>query len=223
MSVMSRLAAMAVAAVVGFAGASAQAMSFRVLSVENAVACRPKCPAVIVAQGEIVANSDREFIDFVRQNLGKSPRNIVLIHSPGGSVHGALKLGLTWRQLGTTVIVARPSSDGGGPGATSTDGLAAARCLSACTFAIMGAKTRIIPAQSMVGVHQTHTIQYEREIGENSTLTKLMGSNRDSELLRRYTKAMGVDPAIVALAQSIPPQSLHVLTRAEIKRFRLGK
>jgi hypothetical protein len=38
-------------------------------------------------------------------------------------------------------------------------------------------------------------------------------------VLQRYARRMGVDPALVRTAESLPPDSVHVLTRAEMRRW----
>jgi hypothetical protein len=198
------------------AAPSAAAMSFQAVRLQNPAACRPACPVVIVADGEITDQTAQDFVAFVRGTLQQaSPRNVVLVNSPGGNVRGSIELGRVWRQLGTVVIVARPTADG--------TGLAASRCFSACVFAIMGARKRLIPSQSRLAVHQMHTIQFERDIAEGGRVNRqLVGSNNGEHILRQYARSMGIDPAIVSLAQSIPPSAIHVLRDAEIRRYRLG-
>jgi hypothetical protein len=38
-------------------------------------------------------------------------------------------------------------------------------------------------------------------------------------VLQRYARRMGVDPALVRTAESLPPDSVHVLTRGEMRRW----
>jgi hypothetical protein len=68
-------------------------------------------------------------------------RITVYLHSPGGSVVEALKLGRLISKLKANTSVGRSS-------ATS------AECLSACVWAYLGGTYRFLPDTSEVGVHQ---------------------------------------------------------------------
>jgi hypothetical protein len=41
-------------------------------------------------------------------------------------------------------------------------------------------------------------------------------------VLGRYARRMGVDPALVQRAESLPPDTVHVLTREEMRRWSLA-
>ena len=41
-------------------------------------------------------------------------------------------------------------------------------------------------------------------------------------VLGRYARRMGVDPALVRTAESLPPDTVHVLTRDEMRRWALA-
>jgi hypothetical protein len=38
-------------------------------------------------------------------------------------------------------------------------------------------------------------------------------------VLKRYASRMGVNPALVGAAESLPPDTVHVLTRDEMRRW----
>ncbi|MET0604930.1 MAG: hypothetical protein ABWZ80_00595 [Beijerinckiaceae bacterium] len=204
-------------------------MSFRAVTLEGAPLCRPTCPTLILAEGDITRGSAQAFIDFVRRQIparGRGLNNVVFVDSPGGSVIGSMSLGAVWRRLGTTVVVARPEVARAGwfsSENTSAERVRASRCYSACVYALMGAKKRVIPDGSRVGVHQSHKIDFVRDPANMAGSTReLTASNEPTPALRAYAKVMGIDPALIDLAQSTPPQEFRVLTTGEIRRFRLS-
>ncbi len=218
------------AAASGMGAAAARAdMSFRAVTLEGAPLCRPTCPTLILAEGDITRGSAQAFIEFVRRQLptrGGGLNNVVFVDSPGGSVTGSMALGAVWRRLGTTVVVARPEVARAGwftPEDASANKVRASRCFSACVYALMGARKRIIPDGSRVGVHQAHKIDMVRDLANNGASSRqLTGSNEPTPALRAYAKVMGIDPALIDLAQTTPPHDFRILTMNEIRRFRLS-
>ena len=193
----ARLAATAVAGCLSVA--AAEAMEFRLVKIENPSACRNGCPVVMTATGEITARSPEQFVQFLQAHAtDRNARNVVFIHSPGGNVGGSVMLGLIWRRLGTTVIVAQPSGvqqNFFDWSMSTADGLTPSICVSACVYALMGARNRVVPVQSRLGVHQTHHIISEQDLGQNPYGSqKLIGSNSLTGGLTAYAKRMGIDP-----------------------------
>lgn len=215
------------AAFVAAAGPALAEMSFRAVTMEGTPLCKPQCPTLILAEGDITESAASDFIDFVRRQLperGDHLNNVVFVNSPGGVVTASMQLGAVWRRLGTTVVVARP--DVSRPGWFASENTAAsrirpARCYSACVYALMGAKKRIIPTGSRVGVHQAHKVELMRDPAGGS-IRELTGSNETGPTLKAYAKMMGVSPGLIDLAQNTPPQDFHYLTADEIRRFRLA-
>jgi hypothetical protein len=197
-------------------------MDFTLVRVTAPGLCNPQCPVVIEARGDIAVDSGKRFMDFLQSaTIGAANRNVVLVHSPGGNVYGALQLGQIWRRLGATVIVARPSRKGLEAGRTAA-GLAPGHCASACVFALMGGTRRLVPSRSLVAVHQTHRVFFERDGSDASRLVRrVVGSTAISNELRAYAQGMGVSPDLIALAQSTPPTRIRILSKAEMRRFKL--
>lgn len=223
-----RRACLVVAGLIGLAASAQAEMSFRAVTLEERILCRPNCPTLILAEGEITRASAEAFLDFVRRQLpqrGRGLNNVVFVDSPGGSVIGSMALGTVWRRLGTTVVVARPEVARAGWFAsenTSTDRVRASRCFSACVYALMGASKRIIPEGSRVGVHQSHKIDLARDPAGGASMRELTPSNEPTPALRSYARTMGIDARLIDLAQSTPPQDFRILTMAEIRRYRLS-
>ncbi|HEY8124994.1 MAG TPA: hypothetical protein VIF88_06195 [Methylocystis sp.] len=198
--------------------AHAEDMSFRVVGV-NSGGCGAQCPQVIAAQGEIGAETPDAFVAFVRENArGGNLHGIVLLDSPGGKVVASMELGQAIRKLGMAVIVARPASD-----QSRTMALVSGRCYSACVYALMGGRRRVIPAQSSVGVHRMFNYSTSFDVAEGGLVRE---RNYDDggmlQTLSRYAAMMGVSTELVKLAERTSPDKLYILTGADIARWRLG-
>jgi hypothetical protein len=200
--------------------ARADDMSFRLVSVGDPARCHGGCPAVIAAEGEITDQTPAEFADFVRSNIGRANLHaIVFLDSPGGKVVAAMELGRIWRRLGVAAIVGRANS--AYPGSTTQ--FLAARCLSACVYALIGAKKRVIPPVSIVGVHRMFFYEDQGGImGDGEGGRRHYDNGGMKALLSNYTSRMGVNPALIAMAEHIGSDHIHVLSRSEIAHYRLG-
>ncbi len=183
-------------------------MSFRVVSLGAT-------EQVIAAEGQITDETPQVFRAFVREHYERPNLHaIVVIDSYGGKVLASMELGKIFRQIGAAVIVGQPESGV----------LAGGTCFSACVYALMGGKKRVIPPQSQAGVHRmvAYGSGYDSQASDGE-VTMLLDHGRVAGILSRYSAAMGVNPAIISLAERIPPGlSVHVLTRGEIARWNLA-
>lgn len=199
------------------AAARADEMSFRAVTLGGQ--CGGRCPTVIVAQGEIVEDTPNAFVSFVQQNArGGDLHSVVLLDSPGGKVGASMEFGQVLRRLGAAVIVARPAAD------TETTGdLLAGRCYSACVYALMGGRKRVIPRLSSVGVHRMFNYVLARDPAGGEPLRRRHydHGNMRARLLR-YSNRMGISNDLINYAERTSSDRLHVLSRAEIARWRLG-
>jgi hypothetical protein len=198
--------------------AHTEEMSFRVVSVSSG-GCGANCPQVIAAQGEIGPETPDAFVAFVRENArGGNLHGIVLLDSPGGKVVASMELGQAIRKLGMAVIVARPAAD-----QSRTMALVSGRCYSACVYALMGGRRRVIPPQSSVGIHRMFNYSTSFDIAEGGLVRE---RNYDDggmlQTLSRYAAMMGVSTELVKLAEQTSPDKLYMLTGADIARWRLG-
>lgn len=214
------LAAGMVGACVAGAGAASAAMTFRLATAGEPATCGAKCPQIIIAEGEIVERTPSDFVNFLRANRStKNIYSVVMINSPGGRVVASMELGRLLRKAGAAVIVARAFEADGNGGMTR---FAAARCYSACVYALMGAKKRVVPPQSKVGIHRMFL--YER-MGQTDGSVQMTKTFAQSEMVNRlgdYAGMMGVSRDLVYSAEKTPPDTFHVLTPAEIRRWRLA-
>lgn len=204
-----------IAAVLWVLPAGAQAMTFSLARLQGNGACGAQCPLVIFANGQITADSPEQFALFLKNTPGISKvRSAVMLNSPGGQVVGALKLGLIWKELNITTLVAEPVTDADG----NATAIRPARCYSACAYALMGARTRVVPEGSQVGIHRMHSFSYQRDPAENRFERNTIFAPSDQvEVLRRYSRLVGGDPRVVDLAEAVAPTSIRVLTQAEMK------
>ncbi len=206
-------------ALCGAAPALADPMSFHVVRIGRDAACRTSCADVILADGEINNDSAADLVRFLTENLrDRDLRPLVLIESPGGTVLGAMKLGAVFRKLGAAVMVAAAR----GSETSQSLRLVPADCLSACVYAFMGGKKRLVPSISRLGIHRmvvdTRTTSFfGTEEGE-----RIYGSPEFVAALAQYTKSMGVDPVVIAYAEQVAPEEIHILSRGELRRWHLA-
>jgi hypothetical protein len=208
----------AVASLLFMAPAGAADMSFQLVTLGNGH-CGEKCPQVVAAQGEIINDTPGAFLSFVQQNTpGNNLHSILLLDSPGGKVGASMEFGHVLRRLGMAVIIARPAESS----ALNGD-LYSGRCYSACVYALMGGRKRVIPAQSRVGVHRMFNYSTSFDLFEGGLVRERYyddGGMRAT--LSHYSETMGISSALINLAEHTSPDRIHVLSRSEIARWRLG-
>ena len=227
-SLVTLLASVAVAAsLLGWstlARAATEPMAFHLDTIASPAACKKHCDRlvsadVISAEGAITNDTADEFLAFLQQHLGDQElRPVVLIHSPGGTVVGAMKLGLMFRKIGAAVIVARAVGEQGSDRAHVVPGA----CMSACVYAFFGGKRRVIPPVSRLGIHRMAIYAHSHDPAGGEQVTRTYGTDDLVTALSDYTKQMGIDPEVIDEAEQIAPESIHIVTSREILRWRLG-
>ena len=206
---------------------AAEPMSFDLITIAGPAPCRSRvCPRgdvradVVTAQGEINNETADAFAAFLQQHAADPDfRPLVLLSSPGGTVVGSMKLGLAFRRVGASVLVARAR------GGDSSDELhvVSGYCMSACVYAFFGGQRRIIPSGSHLGIHRMAIYSHSFDFfGGGESTTRSYGTGELVQALSAYTKLMGVNPAVIAEAEQIEPDSIHIVTPKEIARWRLG-
>lgn len=190
-------------------------MSFRLIQVGDPSRCGAQCPAAIAAEGEITNSTPAAFINFVQRSAAASDlRSVVFLDSPGGKVVSSMALGQVFRKLGVATIVARPGSGG--------SQFMAGQCFSACVYALMGGRRRIIPPQSQVGIHRMFSYESRPDPAGGMLRNIQHDDGGMREVLARYSSMMGVSRNLVDTAESTSSQSIRVLSQGEIARWRLG-
>ncbi|MDP2355438.1 MAG: hypothetical protein Q8M31_05175 [Beijerinckiaceae bacterium] len=209
---MLRAGLASIAVLAGCLAAHAAPMTFRTMPV--GANCGSRCPLMIVAEGDITLSTPDRFVEFVqRQSRDPRMRGVVLINSPGGRVGASMQLGKFFRQAGVAVIVGRAGSRGIAPG----------NCFSACVYALIGAKKRVIPRVSKIGVHRMVAFDYGRRGDDDMNRYEAVFAT--PELVQRlsdYVGSMGVSREVISMAERISHDKLRILTPQEIRRWKLG-
>ena len=218
------LCALAALGIAPYAVATARAgdMTFKTVPLADPQTCQRRCVEVIVADGEIVDSTPEDLMQFLARNLRDDRlRTVVFLNSPGGKVVASMRLGQVLRKVGAMAVVATviPPVPGSGQNAA----FASARCYSACVYAFMGAKKRVAPAQSSVGIHRMFNIVSARDpSGFVDGTQKVYDAGLLGSKLEAYAASMGVSPDLVATAERISSDTIHILTPAELRRWRLA-
>lgn len=207
----------------GVTRASADRMTFELVPFGDGEKCGARCPEVISAVGEIMSSTPREFLEFVKSHIkDERMRSIVFLHSPGGSVAASMRLGEMFRKTGVAAVVARLIRVGAG---AEAGGIAvpAGRCFSACVYAFMGGRKRVVPPSSLLGIHRMSFDESERDVTTLDVRTwRKLGTPDFVRQLSNYAASMGVSREIIATAEQISPDDIHIVTPAELRRWRLA-
>ena len=198
---------------------SAAPMTFKLVDFGDKSACAGGCPQVIAADGEINSRTPQAFADFVGRHIGSGRlHSIVLLNSQGGQVVAAMELGQAFRRIGAAAVVARVGEGGSGRGGHVLSG----RCYSACVYALMGAKKRVSPPQSRVGIHRMFMYEAERRPDTQSNVTRIFATEPLVARLGEYAQMMGVSNELVWKAETVDPDRIHIISAKEMRRWKLA-
>ena len=180
------------------------------------VVCQPNCKGWVSAVGIVTADSPRDFEDFARgRQLGGAT---IVLDSSGGSVNDSITLGRRFRGLGASttvgVSVVNQTPQGDRPSVVPE-----AYCESMCVFLLLSGKTRYVPEDAHVRVHQIWMGDRADDAKAASyTAQDLMIVERDIGRLAKYTFDMGGAGDLLSLALSVPPwEDLHELSPTELR------
>jgi hypothetical protein len=124
-----------------------------------------------------------------------------------------------FRNIGSAVIVARAWS--GGPAGENTF-FTAGRCYSACVYALLGAKKRVIPVQSLLGIHRMYTFETVSDAEGSSEVERVSEPTDLVSKLSDYAAEMGVSRDLITTAEKISPDKIHIVTASELRRWHVG-
>ncbi len=194
--------------------------SFVPLQVNN---CTTECPKIIVASGEMYFDDINTLVATLQAGIQRDRmiRPVVLLSSVGGNVAAGYGIGEVFRQINATVIVGRAVPSSSGSGYTFGPG----GCASACVFALMGGKNRVVPEGSKVGVHwMSGPVP---QVSSGSVFAPSSETKDDSDAkeqrMRQYMRRMGVRPDLAAFIRKVPYSEMHVMTAQELQRFGLAR
>ena len=124
----------------------------------------------------------------------------LLLHSPGGIVSDALRLGRAIRAAGIDTHMRDNDV-----------------CLSACPYMLASGTKRSADPEARIGVHQHY-------YGENTFLPAFLAVEDiqfgQAEVMR-FLNDMGVDPMLTSHAMATPPRAIYLLNRDELNRYNL--
>ena len=180
------------------------------------VACQPNCRGWISAVGIVTAETPSDFDAFAHDHQLKG--ETVVLDSSGGSVNDAIALGRRFRALEmvTTVgaSVHTPSARGERAHVSPE-----AYCESMCVFLLLSGKSRYVPEQAHVRVHQIWMgDRADNARAASYSADDLMTVERDIGRLAKYTFDMGGAGDLLSRSLNVPPwEDLHELSREELR------
>ena len=203
--------------------------------------CGRGCDRWIAVEGQINGDAAGRFKQFIKQHL-KDRHLPMYFSSPGGNLEQAIFIGNMLRELSATARVARTIvRDCGFEAQTSEVCLKLkrsgrelasdlttrnAQCNSACPYLMLGATTREVAPDAILGVHSPKVVlrasggQPTREMVVEATQR---GVERADRLLSNYVFKMGIEGELLDVARHIKFEDMHVLTRDEMFRFGIDR
>jgi hypothetical protein len=178
------------------------------------VTCQPNCHGWVSAVGIVTNDSPRDFDEFARgRQLGGAT---IVLDSSGGSVNDSIALGRRFRELGMlTTVGVSVLTPRGERAKVSPE----AYCESMCVFLLLSGKSRYVPEQAHVRVHQIW-MGDRADFARAATYSAddLMIVERDIGRLAKYTFDMGGAGDLLSLSLNVPPwEDLHELSREELR------
>jgi hypothetical protein len=203
--------------------------------------CGPGCDSWIAVEGNIDAKASSRFRAFLRQ-IGKRDLPIYL-SSPGGNLDEALAIGATLREKPFVARVARTVVRECGFEAQDSDVCVklkqsgrvlhgdlftrGAMCNSACPYLLLGATTREVAPDAILGVHSPKVVLYfhggAAPTQQMRSAATQRGLERADRMLSSYIVRMGADIGLLGLVHTIKFEEIHVLTREEMARFGIDR
>ncbi len=180
------------------------------------IACEPNCTGWVSAVGIVTSDSPKDFDEFARgRDLAGAT---VVLDSSGGSVNDSIALGRRFRDLGVRTTVGTSvlmHSVSGDHGSVSPE----AYCELMCVFLLLSGKTRYVPKEAHLRVHQIWMGDRADDAkAATYSAQDLMIVERDVGRLAKYTFDMGGSGDLLALSLSVPPwEDLHELSADELR------
>jgi hypothetical protein len=203
--------------------------------------CGRGCDRWIAMEGQINGDAAGRFKQFIKQHL-KDRHLPMYFSSPGGNLEQAIFIGNMLREMSATARVARTIVKDCGFEAQTSDvclklkrsgrelagelTTRGAQCNSACPYLMLGAPTREVAPDAILGVHSPKVVlrasggQPTREMIVEATQRAVARGDR---LLSNYVVKMGIEGELLDVARHTKFEDMHVLTRDEIFRFGIDR
>lgn len=203
-------------------------------------ACGRGCDSWIAVEGQVDSGAAFRFRKFL-QKVGdrKLP---MYFASPGGNLDQALAMGALLRERPVVARVARTVVKECGFEAQDSDvciklkqsgrelhgdlWTRGANCNSACPYLILGAATREIAPDAVLGVHSPKVVVHFSGGAPSQQMraaATARGLDRADRMLSNYIVRMGAERGLLAVASTTRFEDMHVLTREEIARFGIDR
>ena len=198
----------------------------------DADACGQGCSEWIAAEGMFDPDAEKRFRNFLGTLKGR--KLPIYFNSIGGVMGQSRLLGRILREREMTASVGATIPKGcrvSNPMDASCRQImqsnkevtaqllsVGAMCHSACIYALIGASVRHVPAGALLGIHAA------APTSASIAILRRPGAPTEQQFeasRKRYVREMGADPELVDLAAKTPAESLHILSRDEIVRFRI--
>lgn len=154
---------------------------------------------VLLVFGQIDDGAAARFNGFI-ESLDQAP-TVIALHSPGGSVADAHRIGRTIRRLQHNTLI-----------------LPNAACLSACPYILAGGVERTVSPHGWVGVHQ-HSYSSSTVL---PAFLAVEGIQNGHGKTLEYLNEMGIDPLVMIHALKTPPDDIYLLVPKELQEYRLA-
>lgn len=182
------------------------------------------CADVMVGQGVFDESTVPNFIAALKNhskgNNIQVPGGVggkIILSSLGGSLAAGIALGLEIRRLrmDTSITssfneVRRDKSD---IGYREIPILRNAKCLSACSYAMLGGVKRSVESEKTLGVHQFKSTSIDPNLESNTQTTTAQ--------LALYVERMGVLPGFMNLASLTLPGEINYITRSQARELQI--
>ena len=148
-------------------------------------------------EGEINAGDLEKWVMPAFKNT--KGKNSIFLNSAGGDVEEAMKIGRYFKKNEFEVSVAYRDS-----------------CYSSCVFLLAGGVER--HAVGKVGIHRP----YFGSLDKSLTISQIKEFREKINLnLKTYLMEMDINPSLVDVMNSYPPESMKILNDEELRNFRL--
>ncbi len=196
--------------------------------------CGEGCDEWIAAEGGFDLGSAQRLRAFLKTFSGPVPP--IYFQSPGGIQEEAIAIGRLMHEREMTAGVARTLPYGCAPGKETEERClalkrsgqliaaelrsAGASCSSACVYALLGAKVRLVPPDARLGVHASRRVR----VYPDGRVTRTAGDDHarlaeTTSELKHYVREMGVDVALIDTAFKTKFNDAYFLSRSEIVHF----
>lgn len=155
--------------------------------------------SVLLLHGPLVAGDAARFEAFIAGLPGVPDK--VALHSPGGLVDEALRIGRTLRAREMTTMI-----------------LPGTACMSACPYILAGGSERRVSLRGLVGLHQ----HYYDAPSYMPVLFAVEDIQHNQARTMEYLIEMGIDPGIMRFGLSTPPDDIYILVEDELLDSRLA-